>query len=285
MICSNCGHEQANGKFCGRCGTPLALDQTAVPKDPGTEKVYEEQAATTAIPSEPIASAGAGVGPEPSVHLETVKRQTKMYGSYFLQYLKQPSLILRNPEKEFRNGLISIALFAVILALALYTMIRNFTVNAYSFASMFGSGSSGPPFFSIFFGVILSAVVAMAVIIVLLYAINTFFGPGHSIQQMTAIYGAHLLPGILLAVLGFVLFLVKSNVYGNLLILISFAFVIFLAPIFIISTLLSKHPKGVDPLYGFLIYLVAVTITFSILLSIIADSAIGQLIDEISYWL
>ena len=48
MTCTQCGHEQVEGKFCAKCGTPLtAAQETVAPVTPQLEKVEVEAAAPT----------------------------------------------------------------------------------------------------------------------------------------------------------------------------------------------------------------------------------------------
>ena len=46
MKCQNCGHEQSEGKFCGKCGSPMPLEDSSEPRDPldfiSSEKLESE---------------------------------------------------------------------------------------------------------------------------------------------------------------------------------------------------------------------------------------------------
>ncbi|MBO0589676.1 CHY zinc finger protein [Sporosarcina sp. E16_8] len=264
MICSNCGHEQAQGKFCGKCGTKFEEVTVAYADDSVTERVAATQ-------SEPIIPAPAQPA-EPNIHVENLKKQSKMYSSYFMQQLKRPSLIYNRGEAEFTNGLISIILLGVLLSLSLYIFMGEIF------------GGYGPGFFSFFSSVLVFFLFAVGIVILSLFLSNKFFGPQHSFKTIISFYGAHLSPLLIAATVSLLLILLKSFTFGNLILSIVFMFAIFVLPLYLISFLLTKKPTGMDPLYGFLLYLVMFTVLFVIFMVILADSTIGGYIDELTQW-
>lgn len=264
MICSNCGHEQEQGKFCGKCGTKF--EEAAV--DYIDNSVTEQVAATQAEPVIPTPTQPT----EPNIHVENLKKQSKMYGSYFMQQLKRPSLIYNRGE-EFTNGLISIILLGVLLSLSLYI-----------FMGQLFSGY-GPGFFSFFSSVLVFILFAMGIVISSLFLTNKFFGPQHSFKTIISFYGAHFSPLLIAATVSLLLMLLKSYTFGNLIVSIVFIFALFILPLYLITLLLTKKSTHMDPLYGFSLYIVMFSILFIIYITILADSTIGGYFDQLNYWL
>jgi hypothetical protein len=57
---------------------------------------------------------------EPNIHVEKVKETSKQYWTYFLQYLKRPSLIFDHASSNFVNAIISFLVFALLITLSLH---------------------------------------------------------------------------------------------------------------------------------------------------------------------
>ncbi len=263
MHCVNCGHSQETGKFCGKCGTKF--DEGIVVNDDST---VPEQAATAEFEQQPTVVA------EPNVHVEKIKAQSKMYGSYFMRQLKRPSLAFNQDTTAFSNGLISTILLGIMIALSLYTFTNN----------VWGSGY-GPGFISVFGSILIFSTIFMGIAILSLFIINRFFGPQLSFKSIVSVYGGHLSPLLIGSGVSFLLMLLKSYTFGNLILSLVFIFAVFILPLFLISTLLTKKPTGFDPLYGFMLYIVTFLILFFIFITILADSTIGEYFEELTYWL
>lgn len=277
LECSNCGSKQAEGKFCGSCGGTLieaSAAETAVEEHVEESKEQpvqvKEEVAATEVPGE------TAVSPSSNEMVDQAVGISKEFGSYFKEYIKAPSLIFAKGESEFKNSLISLAIMSLLFALTLSSLYRNFDVHDVFMM---------PSAFSIFGTSLLFIVIVTAVILALLFLINKLFGTESSIKKVTSIFGTHMIPVNILALLTLVLALLKSNTAGWSLLFIVFGLVVTAIPVYIISSLLTKRSKAIDPLYGYLLYLVAVSITFIILLIIFVDSAIGNLLEDISYYL
>ena len=267
MKCVNCGHSQEAGNFCGKCGTPFA----PVNNETGTPNVSEEGYVS---PVQDTVQAQQQVPVEPNIHVEKMKAQSKMYGSYFMQHLKRPSHAFNQSQEGFVNGLISVILLGVVFAL---------TVSAVSGSFMSGYG---PSFMSIFSSTVISVLIVMGIPLLALFIINKLFGPQLPFKSIISVYGGHLSPLLIGAGAAFLLILLKSFTLGNIILGIVLLFAIFILPLYVISALLTKKSAPVlDPLYGFILYLVSFAILFTIFISILADSALGQFIDMLGMWL
>lgn len=248
MNCTNCGHERMVGNFCGKCGAPFS-EQDSLNKD---------------IFQKPI---------ESNPHIENIVNKSKKYLSYLIKYLKNPSHIYKRGENEFLNGIINIALLAILIGLTFFTLATNNTHVL---------DNSG--FLSIFGNLFIFSIISTGLVLLTLLLINNFFGPQHSFKSIISLYGGHLSPMILLGVTSLLLLLFKSFTYGSIMLIIVYVFPIFILPLYLISFLLLKKSNSTDPFYGFIIYIV----TFSILLSIftitLADSTMISYLNDFKYF-
>src|SRR5690625_6856257 len=94
---------------------------------------------------------------------------------------------------------------------------------------------------------------------------------------MVSVFGAHMVPVIVVGGISLLLVLVKSNTAGSIAVSITIAFSITAIPIYLISNLLSKRPQAVDPLYGYLLYVVSAGLSFAILFTIRSEEHTSEL--------
>lgn len=261
MTCTNCGNEQANGRFCGSCGIRMAEVRD------GFQDQLPLQNGQTAVEV-------AVVNGESNIHLENVGNLTKEYWSYFKQHLKHPSISLTKQDDEFRNGFISLLLYAIIFGLSFFTLLKGIALE-----SVGVDGS--PSFLSVFLNVAGFTVVCIAIVSIGLFIIGKNFGPAYPFKQTLELYGAHSLPAIVIGVVALFLLLMKSYWYGIFLLIVSFIYVLMLSPGYVISVLLSKKPKGIDPLHGYAAYTVLVIILFGLLFKLLGDSTVGAYLSEL----
>lgn len=253
MQCSECGTKQHEGKFCGDCGGQL-IEAT------DGEGHSQEQIAAS---EEPATATTASTSTNES--MEKVMEMSRAFGAYFTHYLKQPSRIFSKGSDEFKNGLISMIVVAVLFALAFYNLIK------FDFYGM------GPSFLSVVGNALFGIAVFIAVIISLLFLINKFFGGKNlTFADIASIYGVHLLPVVILVGATLLLALANSLTLASVLLSISMIFITIILPLYLISSLLTQHPKGVDPLYGYVFYIVAAVISFLIIFAIFVDSLVNQ---------
>ncbi|MFS0689281.1 zinc ribbon domain-containing protein [Sporosarcina sp. 179-K 8C2 HS] len=255
MTCTNCGNKHANGRFCGSCGMRMA-EAAEVFQDGQT--VVEATVVNT----------------ESNVHLEKMSNLTKEYWSYFVRHLKHPSISLTRQDDEFRNGFISLLLYASIFGLSFFTLLKGMALEAVGV-------DSSPSFLSVFLNVAGFTAVCIAIVSIGLFIIGKNFGPAYPFKQTLELYGAHSLPAIVIGVVALFLLLMKSYWYGIFLLIISFIYVLMLSPGYVISVLLSKKPKGIDPLHGYAAYTVLVIILFGLLLKLLGDSTVGTYLAEL----
>lgn len=287
MKCSQCGFEQEEGKFCGKCGGKLISAAEAEPtndhvtqaENPNNASVEQETSDQTSTQTErETAASVANQAAETNESLEKVKETSRAYGGFFINYLKNPSQIFARQSSELTNGLITIGIVALLTILTFYSLINN----------AMGEYGYGPSFISVFFNTLIGLVVFIAIVVTLLFLINKLFGTDISYQSVVSIFGAHMTPVAIFVAIAFLLSILKSNMYAILFLMIGLALIISIIPLYIISSLLTKRPKGIDPLYGYLLYILAFIISFSILAGILVDSALGnmiEMIDDMMYYM
>ncbi|MDW0113013.1 hypothetical protein QT711_07430 [Sporosarcina saromensis] len=262
MKCVHCGNEQANAGYCWKCGTPLGRSSTttssqlAVPHDERTEDGQ-------------IAKVNA------TIQFDKLKKQANQYKEYFFAHVKHPSISFSGQQPEFINGIISLFLYAILFGVATFMAIQEKLQQSYGNMEVLGMNEYGSPSaFSVFFTVFLFVVVCMAVVILALFIANKLFGPDDSGKKMLIVYSAHALPAIIINLVACGLLLVNSGYYGSLLLVASLFYVVMLAPSYVVSVLLSKRPKAVDPVYGFTVFALLLVIACNVLYRMLEDAAI-----------
>lgn len=263
----NCGNEHANGRFCGSCGIrmtePVDGFRDQLPHHPGQ----------TAVEATDVKS-------ESNVHLENVSNLTKAYWSYFVTHVKHPSISLTKQDDEFRNGFISLLLYAILFGLSFLSILKGFTLEPAGFVGL-TDGDGSPSFSSVFLNVAGFVAVCIAIVSFGLFIIGKNFGPAYPFKQTLAMYGAHSLPAIVIGLIALLLLLMKSYWYGIFLLIVSFIYVLMLSPGYVISVLLSKKPKGIDPLHGYAAYTVLVIILFGLLFKLLGDTTVVTYLTEL----
>jgi len=294
--CSQCGFEQDDGKFCGKCGHPLEGEEDSQPVKEQTKEDDVQTSKESSVKGEEAATMAEGDGfSQPRTEttsqkadsneqqhvqkdnetVEQMKKTSKEFWSYFTYYLKQPSQIFTKRENEFMNGILNLVVMLVLFSLSVYFLLKNFmSATMYSF-------EPSVPFFPVFGNTLFFTALFILLVISILFLINKLFGPDYSFKEIISVYGGHQSLASILIVAAIILLLVKANLIGMILISVVFGLAITSTPLYLISSLLTKHPKTLDPFYGYLVYTVAIGIGFFILFSILADSAIGGLLDEL----
>ena len=178
-------------------------------------------------------------------------------------------------DDEFRNSFISLLLYAAICGFAFYTAITGIAIESVS------GTEGGLSFSSVFLNVAGFVAVCIAVVSFGLFIIGSNFGPSYPFKQTLVLYGSHILPAIVIGLAALFLLLLKSYWYGIFLLIVSLLYVLILSPGYVISVLLSKKPKGIDPLHGYTAYTVLVIILFGVLFKLLGDSAVLGYFNEL----
>lgn len=266
LECTNCGHKQANGGFCAKCGSALApAPEQASVEETVQSPVQPEVAVTTEQQQSNEAS-------EPNEFLIKAKATSSNYLQYLLETLKHPSAIFDAKKPNFVNSLISFGLFSIFFALTSYLVAHK--INN---ASIYGEAYP-VPFFSTFFSAFFGIIIAIALITGAVFIISKLFGKGSSFLEVLNIYGGHSTVPLGLIIIAFLLVIVNALGMTGLLLSGAVGLLIGAIPLYIVISLLKDSPKVIDAFYGFLIYLIFIGIVSGIVFSIMADSFLGSLI-------
>ncbi|HWL27099.1 MAG TPA: DUF6574 domain-containing protein [Ureibacillus sp.] len=308
--CFACGNVQETGNFCAKCGG--ALTDVAATNDVGASTPNPNQSMGQAVPPAPnYQQPGQGqptpnfqqqgqpnyqqppfqqqpfqqqgqqyqqyqqaAPSQPNVHVERVKDQSKMFFSYFVNYLKQPSSIFGTGERQFTNGLIGIIAYALIIGLTLFVYANGI------FGGFFVD--AGTIFFNVFGGSAIFIAAIFAVIVLSLFIVAKGFGPQTSWKEIVSLLGTLSIPSIVLSILSFFFILIKSYDFGNWLLIVSILLIISAIPLYIITRLLTIKSKSLDSFYAYLVYIVIFSILFYLLINVVWNNTAGRFMD--SFW-
>lgn len=254
MHCINCGHKQREGKFCATCGIAL-----------GTEVIEAHQTMSRITTKSDIKS---------NENVEKMKVVTKAYWIYFVNYLKRPSDVIDQGEKEFVNGIVTIVIQAILIGLALFTILNGVPVFLYGF-----------PYAASFVGVVGKSLLfgfgSTAISIGSMFMTINYLGPYQSLKNIAGIYGTLLVPSTFLILISLILLQLQAYAVGNLLLSFALLIAFLLVPLYILIKILSKDLTAMDPLYCVAVYIVMVGIAFSILFILLGDYAMGSMMSRL----
>ncbi len=262
--CLACGHAQDEGRFCGKCGTPLenaAFEQAAT-----INNVSDEQ------PQSQFTQTVQG-NTQNSEQIELIKNQSKLYFNYFLEQLKMPSTNF-NVEATWKNSLTNMIIYVVLTALSVFMLIKNFFSGGFGFFE-----SVGPSFIQVIFYMSLFISLLIAISVSAIFLTSKLFSESLSFTNVINKIGNYYTLPIAITILSILLGLLKSFTYSIMMIYFGFALAIAIIPIFVMIKLLSNKSKNIDSFYGFIFYLVVTGILSAIIFSFIIDSSIGEYLD------
>ncbi|AJD92206.1 hypothetical protein JMA_28890 [Jeotgalibacillus malaysiensis] len=276
MTCTQCGHQQAQGKFCGKCGAVLQTTETA-----STTAAVTQTATTQAAPIQTAAVE--------SPYVNKAKETSKGFVEYIKKYIKSPASVLHTSATEFKNGLILLILTTVILALSLASLVHSFVSTLFEglneFSGFFGAaetGISSPSFTSFLFPGILYLAIPVALITGLLFAAQKVFSTGRPIQQIVAYYGTLLFPTVFLSLISLVLGFLNANTYSIVALAVAIIFALVITPVYLTATLLNKNSMRTDGYYGTAIFTIVAFLVLGVYANYLVDSAFGGVMDQIN---
>lgn len=233
MICPNCSHENEGGKFCENCGAPLNAGNGVTVPETGT------QTAST----------------QASKYLESTKKISKMYFSYFMQVLKQPYASSRSVgEEHFVNGLITVIIYSLLIPLMIYFGLRGILSDFNSFSSgLFGEQVViNPPFTDVVLKPAFAYLIFIALVIVFTFAAIKLGHVHVSFKEVFSRFGSFLIPTVGVLLVALVMSILKIKMF---LAVMFFGFIgsVFLVPPLVIASFKKESTQGVDVIYGALI--------------------------------
>ncbi|MDY0404605.1 zinc ribbon domain-containing protein [Virgibacillus sp. 179-BFC.A HS] len=310
MKCSNCGYEQNEGKFCGKCGAPMPVADGASHETETTENhekllpekqdtvqhansrqesderkevvsenqtAHLEQQTGQKQPTYEESIASSRTSPDA---IEKVKHTSKAFWTYFTHHFKRPSDIFQSGDKQFKNGLISVLLLIVLLSITAYLLMRDLYAATY-YPQTWGAPDFDVPSYaagSVFALMIILTAMVIALILITL----KILGVSLNFKTIVSIFGAHTVFINVVACIALLLVLVKANSLGTIFFITAITMLITSMPLYLISNLLTKYAKTFDAYYGYLLYLIFAAIAFAIYFLVVADSIFGNILDSIN---
>jgi hypothetical protein len=301
MKCVNCSHEQASGKFCGKCGTPLQVIETAVIEEvpvsqPANETVATVESASVAHSTPnpaPVAQtiAQPSQPAQPNEQVERVKETSKKYIEYVKEFAVKPSRIFTNPENQFTNALITLAILLLLASFTVFSAIKSvYSSTVAGFGSdlidIFETRTPKLPFFSIFSNAFLSFLVLIAISVVITLVVLKISKQPINFRSLVGIYGTLVIPIIGVVVLSLLLVLINELALGLWLLFLGFSLAVYLYPLRIVFHNFSGELK-IDVIHRGLMYFGGFSIVIYVVATQYIQSKVGSftdLLDSLYYF-
>lgn len=253
MTCTSCGNVQDDGKFCGKCGTPL---NTRV-----EEGATNEEAAT--VVSQPQVKSKENV---------RTGGASSQYFSYFTTHLKNPTRIFADKSKEIVNGVITWLLFVALIGLVVYSALDAF-IQFSLLKDWYYYGDFPTNYFMKFFtrAALYAAIYTGTIIFILFGLINLFIGP-KTIKWVTHMYGTLLIPAIVMAAATWLLIVLDSYTIALVAFSLTFTMTTLILPLVMLYQTARETEPKIDRAHLGLIYLGSYTLASYILYFIILES-------------
>ena len=282
MKCEHCNHEQASGKFCGKCGTPLQEVETGEVKEVTGDQSEVEVAATVESlqPSVPTPNPAPA---QPNEHVERVKDTSKRYIEYVKEFAVNPSRIFNASENQFTNAIITMAIILILASYTIFLAIKSFyTMATESFAgNMLGDDIGGflesqVPKLSLFptYGnVLMTLLFVLGLSVAISLVVLKIAKQPLNFKRFISIYGTFLIPVVGVIVLSFLFVLINKVVLGLALLILGFSLAVYLYPLRIVLHQFGGVSK-IDVTHRGLIYFAGYSV---ILYIIVTQYAAGKL--------
>ena len=261
--CSNCGHTQEAGNFCGKCGSNL------------NETVPEQQQIT---PEDNQVNHGQTAGQRSANEvLGKVKVESSQYTSYFLDKLKQPSKHFFNADSFFKQNIISIAVYFVLFSILIAT-----TLSKMGYESDFGFYQL-PSKTSIVFKADLFLLALMAFGMLSAFTAVKLFGPETSVKTIVSQCASFLTVPIIALLLTIFAVLAEWPLMAFILLSTSLVLVMLVIPMYVVLLNVNRQSKKVDRFYAYLFTMAFIMILNYLLYRILLESALSGIFGN-SYW-
>ncbi|MFP7495255.1 zinc-ribbon domain-containing protein [Terribacillus saccharophilus] len=245
LICPSCGHQNPEGsKFCEKCGAALQGQTAGSSPQPNVQHAATSEQAASGKPNE---------------YLETTKKVSKQYFSYFLDVLKRPDGNgMKYGTDSFVNAIITFVLFSLIMPLTFYIHLSK-GFGEVSFAAVVIKPLIAFLIFQLIFASIIFAVLKLDQSPV---AYKTVF----------VRYGSLLIPFTAIMILGALFTFIGMYMWGISLLSIGFFSSLGIIPPVLIAGFKQNRQHGIDNIYLIFIVQIVTGIAIAILFSMIADS-------------
>lgn len=231
MRCPKCQHDNQGGNFCEQCGAALTLTPA-----------FEEGGAVSQT----------RVAPQ-NQYFEGAKNVSKTYFSYFLQVIKKPYASSAGVGSEhFTNGMITLALYAVLVPLILYFVLKGMLTDINAFGGFFSEKSVDLSMTDIVLKPILAYGVFIMLVATFTFAAVKMGGSFASYKEVIARFGSFQIPFVAVLAISLVMSILKVDLFFFFL-FVGFIGSVFLVPPLVIASFKKDLHAGFDVLYGSLL--------------------------------
>lgn len=276
MICPNCKNEQAEGKFCGQCGSvlPEKIEETPVEPTPEPKIEKEEPVAVakeepaTIVKEEPVRPTSP-VPPTPTVAKNSAISD---YWAYFLNSFKKPTQTAK--EAPFNFALFSMGIMVLLWAVLPFVALqRVLTYTASWFNSSVGNTAID---ISILVKALVTFIILYACIIAVVSLLTTKMGKYQSWKQVVSIIGTYNNWVIVLLLFSFIPLFMNFFAFTSSLVSIASLFIVLLIPVYVAIIAFESEHK-LDRFVRFLIMLGALFAIYYVLYKILLNQVIDSM--------
>lgn len=282
MQCPSCGQQTEEGKFCTNCGAPLHQNESAAANEPAQHQAETSQTQPSQ-PNQQGNQQGNQATPQaaPNEAVEKIKEIGNNFSNFFLTLVKKPSAAKQANQNDWISSVITMVIYALVFALGYFFSVKS--TSSFMDDLSFGSSSTSVPFTDGFLWPFLKFALLVAVMVGVTFIVLKLATSDFNFLETIGKFGAYLMPFTLLLILGYVLFLIKLQSVGAIVIFASL-----FAAVLIIPTILLMEEKsvGIDRIYlmvimhvvnlGVFFYLVA-----PFILSVFVMNGVDSFMDDI----
>ncbi|PAF18516.1 hypothetical protein CHH69_13480 [Terribacillus saccharophilus] len=249
VSCPSCGHNSTEeSKFCENCGAALEGQTTA----------NTTQSAVTQ--TQQAASSQQDASGKANEYLETTKKVSKQYFSYFFDVLKRPDGNgMKYGTDNFVNAIITFVLFSLIIPLTLY-----FQANRQSYFEV--------PFGEVVVKPVIVFAVFLFIFATIIFGVLKLDQSTASYKSVLVRYGSLLVPFTAIMIVGALFTFIGLEFWGIVLVISGFSFALFIVPLILIPGFKQDRQRGIDNVYLVLIVYVITSIVLGIMFSMLVDS-------------
>ena len=222
MICKKCKTERGEGKFCGKCGSSELLEETsqeAQQEEPVVEEAKKEK--PTEEPEKEVvveAASAEEVKAKPTIQTEEVKEQVSQFSQSVLGVVKHPNDGFHIGKDQFVNGLVSLILIPLFLAISFAKFFYN--VVAYYMDS----------YFDIFIPIFIFALVFQAASVGMTFLLAKLTQSKPDFRTVVARLGYISMPTLFILAITVLISLIEGNFVTLILMLLSTTLIMIIIP-------------------------------------------------------
>ncbi|RDW15346.1 DUF6574 domain-containing protein [Oceanobacillus chungangensis] len=258
LVCPKCNNHQESGKFCGVCGEAL-------------QQVRSEEQSSESIEHSALSQGAAVLESQSQPTASAIKSGVSQYWSYFLSLVKNPTRAFQSNEKHYLNGLITLALYAIIFSLSIY-FLTNSVMR--SFGGFFGESV---PFFALVSRIVVSVIITFVITFGSAFAMIKLAKNQDSFKIIIAQYGSIIVPFTALNVIAMLGGLIGSYQLTFIPLLISLVFTFTFIPVLFVFEKVSKINANGQKVYLSL----ATIVLISFISYILSDALLSSLLEDI----